>query len=77
LFSICLLEKAAITDVKAADAPYIDQYAFPSTFSSYYWSATTYPYFTHYALIVGFSNGLVYGSTKTYNRYVRCVRGGQ
>jgi len=77
LFSICLLEKAAITDVKAADAPYIDQYAFPSTFSSYYWSATTSPYSTTLALRVPFYPGSVYYNYKTYNYYVRCVRGGQ
>ena len=77
LFSICLLEKAAITDVKAADAPYIDQYAFPSTFSSFYWSATTYPDCTCLALSVRFSNGYVDCYIKTNSGYVRCVRGGQ
>ena len=77
LFSICLLEKAAITDVKAASAPYINQYAFPSTVSSYYWSATTYPYNTNFALYVYFNDGRVSLSLKANGHCVRCVRGGQ
>lgn len=88
LYSICLLEVGAITDVKATGAPYIDQSAFGNatgnfpgnsywTQSSSYWSSTTYPSSTGYALFVYFSYGYVSSRNKTYSYYVRCVRGGQ
>jgi len=77
LFSICLLEAGAITGVKAAGAPYINQTVFPNTVSSYYWSSTTYPVTTSDALGVYFSSGIVSGGVKTTIGYVRAVRGGQ
>ena len=77
LFSICLLEAGAITDVKTSGAPYINQTFFPNTVSSYYWSSTTYPNGTGYALGVYFSRGYVGGFGKTVSYYVRAVRAGQ
>ena len=45
--------------------------------SYYYWSSTTDAYYTGSAWIVYFYNGYSYYNSKTYNNYVRCVRGGQ
>lgn len=49
---------------------------FPNTFTSYYWSATTYPGSGNqsYAMSVSFSNGYVYVGYKASSYYVRCVR---
>ena len=77
LLSICLLEREAISGVKASLDPYINQTVFPNTVSSYYWSSTTYPGDTGRALSVNFNLGTVYYVLKTTNYYVRCVRGGQ
>ena len=77
IFSICLLEAGAITGVKASGAPYINQTVFPNTVSSYYWSSTTYPNNTDYALSVPLSYGSVSTNGKTSFAYVRAVRGGQ
>ena len=54
-------------------------YVFTKTFTSYYWSSTTYNRNTYYysAWNVHFNNGTTAYSTKTTNRYVRCVRVGQ
>ncbi|MDO8261252.1 MAG: DUF1566 domain-containing protein, partial [Candidatus Magasanikbacteria bacterium] len=57
LFSIVLLEYNAITDIKAASSPYINQTAFPNTVANYYWSSTTYPYTSTGALLVYFVRG--------------------
>ncbi len=70
LYSICLLEATH-------GAPFIDTTAFPGTVSFYYWSATTYPAHTSYALLVNFFRGYVYYLYKTNSYYVRAVRGGQ
>ena len=70
LFSICEPENTT-------GAPYIDTAAFPNTYSNYYWSSTTYPSYTDYALFVYFSYGSVRYRYKTINFYVRAVRGGQ
>ena len=70
LYSICLLD-AGIT------APYVNHTYFPNTVSSYYWSATTFPLYTSYALYVYFSRGAVGRVDKTNSYYVRAVRGGQ
>lgn len=76
LFSIVLEEYPAITDVKAQGAPYINQTVFPATVSSDYWSSTTYPVDTSYALYVRFAYGLVnIVLSKISSNYVRCVRG--
>jgi len=56
-------------------APYIDQTNFPNTQSSYYWSSSTNPALTDYALIVDFLYGKVSVFSKGDARYVRCVRG--
>ena len=45
--------------------------------SDYYWSSTTYVNGTGVAWIVNFFNGNVVYNGKTYNFYVRPVRGGQ
>jgi hypothetical protein len=42
-----------------------------------YWSSSTYVSDTEYAWIVNFKDGDTYYSTKTNERYVRCVRGRQ
>jgi len=68
LFSI-VVEDAGLT------APYIDHTYFPNTVSAYYWSSTTAPGGTSFALGVYFSSGGVYGYGKTDSYYVRCVRG--
>ena len=65
----------SITKLEPGAAPYIDQTAFPGTVSDYYWSATTYPGNTGYALGVGFSLGYLGGNDKPSGSYVRCVRG--
>jgi hypothetical protein len=85
LFSIALLEAGAVSGVKAAGAPYINQTFFGDattgptyyTVSSYYWSSTTYPSNTDGALLVGFSYGGVGYDYKANSYYVRAVRGGQ
>jgi len=57
--------------------PAINSTYFPATFSSGAWSATTFAVNTSYAWSVDFGNGSVYGSNKSVNYYVRCVRLGQ
>ena len=75
LFSIVVEEYPAISGVKALGAPYINQTVFPSTVSSYYWSSTTSPDDTSYALFVSFYSGGAYDYYKADSIYVRCVRG--
>ena len=58
-------------------APYIDHTYFPNTVSDYYWSSTSSPGNTVYALVVHFVGGYVYGYNKTHVYYVRAVRGGE
>ena len=68
LFSI-IVEDAGI------GAPFIDTTYFQCV-SSYYWSSTTYPIDTTYALSVRFNYGHVYYYTKTTDKnFVRLVRG--
>jgi len=56
--------------------PCIDTTTFPSTPSSYHWTASTRPDATATAFIVGFSNGHVSSSNKVAYKYdVRLVRG--
>ncbi|MEK7846656.1 MAG: DUF1566 domain-containing protein, partial [Nitrospinota bacterium] len=57
--------------------PSIDTTYFPNTNSSIYWSSTTVADLTSYAWGVDFYDGYVYYDFKSYNGYVRCVRGGQ
>jgi len=65
----------SITSLEPGSAPYINQTAFPGTVSLYYWSSTTYPSNTGYALSVYFNFGKLSTSNKTSSYYVRCVRG--
>ena len=74
LYSLVLMEHDAIAGVKAVHGPYINQIAFPSTQSDYYWSSTTYAYYAGYAWFVYFDYGSVDGNDKTDSYYVRCVR---
>jgi len=55
--------------------PSIDSAAFPGTKSGYYWSSTTYG--STYAWTVVFTQGSVYYDNKSYDHFVRAVRGGQ
>jgi len=52
-------------------------HAFINVYSYFYWSSTTNDIFPANALPVHFGDGYVYSYSKTYNMYVRCVRGGQ
>lgn len=54
----------------------IDTNYFPDA-NAYYWSSTTYASFSFLAWRVLFSGGSVRYDRKSWNRYVRCVRGGQ
>lgn len=50
---------------------------FLNTDSNQYWSSTTYDSDKTLAWIVVFSDGKAASGLKTYNKRVRCVRGGQ
>jgi len=50
---------------------------FQNITSDYYWSSTTYASDSSYAWFVYFDDGGDYRYDKTYEGYVRCVRGGQ
>ena len=58
-------------------APYINHAFFPNTVSFYYWSSTSNPLDTGYALCVHFNLGSVGYYDKTNYSYVRAVRGGE
>lgn len=56
--------------------PAIDTTVFPSTPSTYHWTASTTPCSSAYAFVVHFRSGFVYGDNKeAYKYYVRLVRG--
>src|SRR3989338_5085700 len=55
--------------------PSINATYFPNTNSSLYWSSTTDASYSSDAWVVGFYSGPVGGGGKSYNGYVRCVRG--
>ena len=59
-------------------SPYIDTTYFPNTFDGDYWSSTSRPGNTSYALEVYFYVGTIAQRVKTDGNYdrVRCVRGG-
>ncbi len=60
--------------------PAIDVSVFQNTdetYSSYYWSSTTSTSATGKAWYVRFTLGYSYDDAKSYNRTVRCVRGGE
>jgi len=50
---------------------------FTNVTSNFYWSSTSLAYDSSNAWVVHFGLGHVYRSSKTYECYVRCVRGGQ
>ena len=75
LFNIVIEAPDAITGVKSAGAPYINQIKFPNTVSDYYWSSTTTPFSTPNAFYVRFNTGYAYYNPKIAAGYVRCVRG--
>lgn len=43
--------------------------------SGYYWSSTAHDSSDEFAWIMNFKRGYEYNNYKTYERYVRCVRG--
>jgi hypothetical protein len=43
--------------------------------SGYYWSSTAHESSEEFAWIMNFKRGYEYNNYKTYERYVRCVRG--
>ena len=51
--------------------------AFTNIGSDQYWSSTTYMSAKHRAWIVDFNYGKENASSKSYHKYVKCVRGGQ
>ena len=57
--------------------PTINTTFFPNTKASYYWSSTTPADYSDIAWVVYFNRGHVYSYGKSYNFYVRAVRGGQ
>ncbi|MEI8229605.1 MAG: DUF1566 domain-containing protein [Candidatus Peregrinibacteria bacterium] len=75
LFSLTIQEAGAITGVKVAGTPFINQTFFPATASSNYWSSTTRPVNTIYAFYVNFLTSDASISAKTAAANVRCVRG--
>ncbi len=60
-----------------SSSPYINIIYFPNTVSSCYWSSTASAFYQDYAWFVHFDYGKVATYYKSYNRYVRAVRGGQ
>lgn len=69
-------ELESITEDSLYD-PAIDTNYFPDAHASYYWSSTPYASNSSYAWYVYFYDGSVRYYGKSYNPYVRCVRGGQ
>ena len=65
----------SIASLQPGSAPYINQTAFPGTVSNFYWSSTTYPSYTVFALGVYFNGGSLSSGVKANSFYVRCVRG--
>ncbi len=57
--------------------PAVTEDVFQYISSYYYWSSTAYVTNTSYAWEVYFNGGNSHYNYKTYNYYVRCVRGGQ
>jgi len=57
--------------------PTINTDFFPNTLFSNYWSSSTYASDSDYAWSVHFSLGYDDDDEKTWDKYVRCVRGGQ
>jgi len=69
-------ELASLVNLGACN-PAIDGTTFPSTPSTYFWTASAHPCDGAYAFIVYFSNGTMNTNVKEQGRYyVRLVRGG-
>lgn len=75
LHGLLLNERNAISGVKAALTPYINQTHFPNTASLPHWSSTTNPSNIIAGLFVTFNNGYSGTAAKTTAYNVRCVRG--
>jgi hypothetical protein len=58
-------------------SPAINTAYFPNTLAAYYWSSTINAFHPSNALPIDFSSGSVVFSARSYDNYVRCVRGGQ
>ncbi len=71
-----LKELSAILDLSRRN-PAIDGKAFPDTLPANYWSSTTFFKNPEYAWNMNFETGYDNYNEKSYNRYVRAVRGGQ
>jgi hypothetical protein len=69
-------ELKSITEQACYD-PAINDTIFPNTRSDYYWSSSPSASNDGNAWLVNFSNGGDGSSGKSYDRYVRLVRGGQ
>ncbi|MBU0484090.1 MAG: DUF1566 domain-containing protein [Proteobacteria bacterium] len=65
------------TLVKTGSSPTIDTTAFPNTVASGFWSGSSYVPSPAAAWAVGFAYGFTNAGNKTFNYYVRLVRGGQ
>lgn len=57
--------------------PAINLNRFPNTPSSYVWSGSPHAYYSVYAWVVHFGNGYSVNRSRSGNRHVRLVRGGQ
>jgi hypothetical protein len=57
--------------------PAINATPLPNTPSSWFWSSSPYAYYLGDAWLVSFGHGFVSGYGKSYQAYVRLVRGGQ
>ncbi|MCK5807704.1 DUF1566 domain-containing protein [bacterium] len=68
-------ELKSIIDYKSTNIV-IDEEAFPSTPSGYFWASTTGRYILNQAWGVSFYNGSVHSNNKSHKYFVRCVRGG-
>ena len=68
-------ELFSLIKYEGSSGPYIDTTYFPNI-NDYYWTSTTYPPWTTYAVFVDFSSGYVNPYDKTDTCYVRCVRAG-
>lgn len=68
-------ELKSIIDVE--EEPTINKTHFPNTYADSYWSSTTYENLYSSAWFVYFKSGSYRSHDKSFNCYVRCVRGGQ
>ena len=69
-----LKELQSLVDYSQSAGPLIDQNAFPSTPSNWFWSASPLAGSPSYALVVAFGNGYAFSSGISFPYGVRCVR---